>query len=33
LAQRYHWSERAILRMPNARRVSYAELARQAHRV
>jgi hypothetical protein len=29
LAQRYHWSERAILRMPNARRTSYAELARQ----
>jgi hypothetical protein len=30
LAQRYHWSERAILSMPNARRASYAELARQA---
>jgi hypothetical protein len=30
LAQRYHWSERAILGMPNARRASYAELARQA---
>jgi hypothetical protein len=30
LAHRYHWSERAILSMPNARRVSYAELARQA---
>jgi hypothetical protein len=30
LAQRYHWSERAILRIPNARRVGYAELARQA---
>jgi hypothetical protein len=30
LAQRYHWSERAILRMPNARRMRYAELARQA---
>jgi hypothetical protein len=29
LAQRYHWSERAILAMPNARRASYAELARQ----
>lgn len=31
LAQRYHWSERAILSMPNTRRASYAELARQAH--
>jgi hypothetical protein len=30
LAQRYHWSERAILRMPNARRAAYAELARGA---
>jgi hypothetical protein len=30
LAQRYHWSERAILTLPNARRASYAELARQA---
>jgi hypothetical protein len=29
LAQRYHWSEQAILSMPNARRASYAELARQ----
>jgi hypothetical protein len=28
LAQRYHWSEDAILAMPNARRASYAELAR-----
>lgn len=28
LAQRYHWSERAILAMPNSRRASYAELAR-----
>jgi hypothetical protein len=31
LAQRYHWSEHAILSMPNVRRASYAELARQAH--
>ena len=30
LAQRYHWSERAILGMPNARRANYAELAREA---
>lgn len=30
LAQRYHWSERAILGMPHARRARYAELARQA---
>jgi hypothetical protein len=30
LAQRYHWSERAILSLPAARRASYAELARQA---
>jgi hypothetical protein len=30
LAQRYHWSERAILTLPAARRASYAELARQA---
>lgn len=30
LAKRYHWSERAILRMPNARRIAYAELARGA---
>jgi hypothetical protein len=29
LAQRYCWSERAILAMPNTRRASYAELARQ----
>src|SRR5262249_32086749 len=28
LAQRYCWSEHAILAMPNTRRVSYAELAR-----
>ena len=30
LARRYHWSERAILALPTARRASYAELARQA---
>jgi len=30
LAQRYHWSERAILALPSARRASYAELARQS---
>jgi hypothetical protein len=30
LAQRYHWSERAILRMSNVRRKNYAELARGA---
>jgi hypothetical protein len=30
LARRYHWSERAILTLPAARRSSYAELARQA---
>jgi hypothetical protein len=30
LAQRYHWSERAILSLPNARRTSYAERARQS---
>ncbi len=30
LAERYHWSERAILRLPHARRASYAERARQA---
>lgn len=30
LARRYHWSERAILTLPAARRASYAELARQA---
>jgi hypothetical protein len=29
LARRYCWSERAILAMPNSRRTSYAELARQ----
>jgi len=29
LAQRYCWSEHAILAMPNTRRSSYAELARQ----
>jgi len=29
LAQRYCWSERAILAMPNTRRASYAEFARQ----
>jgi hypothetical protein len=28
LAQRYHWSERAILTLPNPRRARYAELAR-----
>jgi hypothetical protein len=33
LAQRYHWSERTILGMPNARRTRYAELARQADAV
>jgi hypothetical protein len=30
LAQRYHWSEEAILAMPQSRRASYAELARQS---
>jgi hypothetical protein len=30
LAERYHWSERAILRLPAARRSQYAERARQA---
>jgi len=30
LAERYHWSERAILTMPYARRVQYAERARQS---
>jgi hypothetical protein len=30
LARRYHWSERAILTLPTARRASYAELARRA---
>jgi hypothetical protein len=29
LAQRYHWSEQAILEMPSVRRASYAELARE----
>jgi hypothetical protein len=29
LAERYHWSERAILAMPGARRAQYAERARQ----
>jgi hypothetical protein len=30
LAERYHWSERAILRLPNDRRTRYADRARQA---
>jgi hypothetical protein len=30
LAERYHWSERAILRLPRARRERYAERARLA---
>ena len=30
LAERYHWSERAILTLPLARRTQYAERARQA---
>jgi hypothetical protein len=30
LAQRYHWSEDAILAMPQSRRANYAELARQS---
>ena len=30
LAERYHWSERAILQMPAARRGQYVERARQA---
>jgi len=30
LAERYHWTERAILKLPTARRVQYAERARQA---
>jgi hypothetical protein len=30
LAERYHWSEQAILRLPAARRGQYAERARQA---
>jgi len=29
LAERYHWSERVILRLPRARRLLYAERARQ----
>lgn len=29
LAERYHWSERAILTLPHARRTSYVERARQ----
>ena len=33
LAQRYCWSEHAILAMPNTRRASYAELARQSRNV
>lgn len=30
LAERYHWSEREILALPNRRRVAYAEQARQS---
>ena len=30
LAERYHWSERAILTLPYARRITYVERARQA---
>jgi hypothetical protein len=30
LAERYHWSERAILMLPQVRRTSYVERARQA---
>ncbi|HEV3092468.1 MAG TPA: hypothetical protein VGX91_13585 [Candidatus Cybelea sp.] len=30
LAERYHWSETAILALPHARRVNYAERARRA---
>ena len=30
LAERYHWSERAILGLPNDRRTRYADRARQA---
>jgi hypothetical protein len=33
LAERYHWSERAILRLPAARRNQYVERARQARAV
>jgi hypothetical protein len=29
LAERYHWSEQAIMAMPSARRARYAELARE----
>lgn len=32
LAERYHWSERAILTLPYTRRANYAERARQAAR-
>jgi hypothetical protein len=30
LAERYHWSEQAILTLPSARRANYAERARQS---
>ena len=30
LAERYHWSERDILKLPQMRRAQYAERARQA---
>lgn len=30
LAERYHWSERAILTLPHLRRTSYVERARRA---
>ena len=30
LAERYHWSERAILSLPLTRRTQYVERARQA---
>ncbi len=33
LARRYHWSERAILALPSARRAAYAELARRGGEV
>ena len=33
LAERYHWSEREILALPNRRRMAYAELARQTRGV
>ena len=29
LAERYHWSERAILTLPHGRRTNYVERARQ----